>query len=92
MFLHEEFEIFNVSIEITTQSGTRTSTMSAPRMILEQQFLSLVQEAAGSPEPVKIEIKTNSPIFSSFDNSWHDRECGIEFVNHAYIRSYGETM
>lgn len=91
MTLHERFEVFDVDFEVTTSRGMRVSNMSAPRVILEQQFLSLVQEAYGMPEPVKVKMKRMIPIYSKFDNCWYDREYSIEYVNQAYTRSYGEA-
>lgn len=88
MFLHENFELFDVEIEIETLQGVRISRMSAPQMMIEQQFLSLVYEAAGIPEPVKVKMKRMIPIYSQFDNCWYDRECSVEFTNNAYIRSH----
>lgn len=91
MSLCEQFELFDVEIEITTLRGARVSQISAPRMILEQQFLSLVQEAASIPEPAKVKMKRMIHIYSQFDNCWYDRECSIEFTNYAYTRSHGEA-
>lgn len=91
MPLHDRFEIFDVDFEITTQNGIRVSSVTAPRMMLEQQFLSLVREAATILEPVKVKMKRTIPIYSQFDNCWYDRECSVEFTNYAYTRSHGEA-
>lgn len=91
MFLNDQLEMFDVDFEITTPQGTRVSRTSAPRIILERQFMSLVYEASSIQEPAKVKMKRTVPIYSQFDNCWYNREHSIEFANYAYSRSYGEA-
>lgn len=91
MFLHGQLEFFDVDIEVTTPDGTSVSSISAPKMMVEREFLSLVLKASRVSDPVKIKIKRMIPVHSQLDNCMYDRECSIEFMNHAYTRSYGEA-
>lgn len=91
MRLHnDEFEVFECIFEIVTPYNTRRQMLEAPRIMLERQFLSLVNQASTTQNPVKVAMRRVIPIYSPFDNQWFDREASIEFKNNAYINKYGD--
>jgi len=89
MPLHEKLEVFYCIFEVTTPYVTQRQEMEAPRIMLEQRFIALVEQAAASNEPIKVAIRRPTPIWSQFDQQWFDREASIEFKNNAYVAKYG---
>ena len=85
----DQLEVFQCIFEVSTPYTTQIQQMEAPRFMLEQQFLALAEQAAGSNDPVKVTIRRPIPIWSQFDQRWLDREASIEFKNNAYVAKYG---
>lgn len=91
MPLHEKLEVFYCIFEVTTPYVTQRQEMEAPRIMLEQRFIALVEQAAASNEPIKVAIRRPIPIWSQFDQRWLNREASIVFKNNAYVAKYGEN-
>lgn len=90
MTIQDRFETFTCVLEITTTQDTTRRVLNVPRIMIEQQFINLIYEAAQSENPVKVKLSRVIPIYSQFDQKWLDRECSIAFGNQAYVRVYGE--
>ena len=90
MSIQDQFEVFTCVLEVITAQGTSRQTIDAPRIMIEQRFVSLIYEAAQSRNPVKVKLSRTIPIYSQFDKKWLDRECSIAFGNQAFVRVYGE--
>lgn len=90
MTIQDKFEVFTCVLEIITAQGTTRQVIDTPRIMIEQQFVSLIYEAAQHTEPVKVKLSRVIPIYSQFDQKWLDRECSIAFGNQAFVRVYGE--
>lgn len=58
--------------------------MKAPRIMIEQQFKSLMQQAANDTSPIKVRISRKVPIWNQFEDKWIEREFDIVFTNIAY--------
>ena len=87
-----EMEMFVCSIEIENGQRKTTQTINAPRFVLQQQFVSLVQEASQLTTPVRIKMSRKVPIYDNFDNKWIEREASIVFENKSYeAKSGGNT-
>ncbi len=61
--------------------------MQAPRVLIEQKFLSLVQQAANNPNPISVKLMRKVPIYDNFDDKWIERENSVLFMNHAYKKN-----
>lgn len=90
MHLNDRFETFEVSIETTVGERTVKHRMEAPRIMIEQQFLGLMQDAANHPEPVRIHMTRSIPRFDRFQQKWVNSENSVTFINNAYISLHGE--
>lgn len=90
MQLNDHFEIFEVNIEITVGDRVSHRRMEAPRVMIEQQFLGLMQDAANHPEPVRIHMTRRVPLFNPLEQKWEDHEHSITYANNAYISHNGE--
>lgn len=83
-------ETFTCKFEITQDTETQTSTIQAPQIMLMQQFMSLMNQAANSTNPIKIKMSRDVPIYDNFDKTWISRETSIGFSNNAYLKKYPE--
>jgi hypothetical protein len=84
-------DLYDVIFEITEGNNIRKQQMQAPRIIIEQQFLQFMQQAANVQIPVKIKLSRTEQIYNNFDQKFIDQENSITFMNNAYTAQRGET-
>ena len=84
------FELFNVKFEITEGENIRTQQMQAPQMLIEQQFLQLIQQATKIQIPIKVKLSRTEQVYDNFDQKFVDRENSITFMNNTYIQLKGQ--
>lgn len=85
--INEQFKVFDCLLEIEMEGRVQTQRLKAPRVMIEQQFESLVQQAANSTSPIKIRMSRKVPIWSQLEDKWIERENSIIFTNIAYGNS-----
>lgn len=92
MFNHFQMfdDLYDVIFEITEGDNIRKQQMQAPRIIIEQQFLQLMQQAANVQILVKIKLSQTEQIYDNFDQKFVDRENNITFMNNAYLATRKE--
>lgn len=88
--MFQPFELFDVDFEITEGDNVRNQHLQAPRMLIEQQFLQLMQQAANLQIPVKIKMSRTEQIYDVFDRKFVDRENSVAFMNNAYLATRKE--
>ena len=93
MFNHFQMfdDLYDVIFEITEGDSVRKQQMQAPQIIIEQQFLQLMQQAANVQIPVKIKLSRTEQIYDNFDQKFIEQENSITFMNNAYTAQRGET-
>jgi hypothetical protein len=84
-------DLYDVIFEITEGDNVRKQQMQAPRIIIEQQFLQLMQQAANVQIPVKIKLSRAEQIYDNFDQKFIEQENSITFMNNVYTAQRGET-
>lgn len=90
--IREQMEVFECTFDIEVENRIQHQIVQAPRAALEQQFLSLVQQAAQSSKQVKVKMSRKVPIYDSFDKKWIERENSVTIANNAYIKVKGEYL
>ena len=68
-------------LEINIVYKKQQRMLEAPKIIIEQEFMSLVKEANSNDSPIMIRVSCKVPIWSQFQNKWIERENSIEFRN-----------
>lgn len=86
----EQFEQYSCRIEIEMDGCVQQQAMEAPRVFLEQQFLSLVQQAASVARPVRVKMIRTERIWSQYDQRYIPQEYALEFTNNAYEHLHEE--
>jgi hypothetical protein len=92
LFRHikEQFETFDCLLEVEMNGNIQRQKIEAPRMVIEQQFESLVKRAVNNSAPIRIRLSRNIPIYSQLENKWIQRENEIVFTNIAWTNQKGE--
>ena len=84
MFRFDRASPYSVMFEITVDDKLEAYIREAPRIALEHEFMSLVNQAARYPKPVKVRMSRKVPIYDPFDKTTIEREHSIEFTNKAW--------
>lgn len=82
---NEQFEIKECSFDIESNGRTDHQVMQTPKMVIIQQFLSLIQQAINTDIPVKITMTTMVPVWSDKIVGYRDMKSTLEFKNNAYL-------
>ena len=82
--MNEQMEVFDCIFEIEQNGNVQRQRMEAPRIMLEQQFIQLVQQAANNTSPIRIKMCRNVPVWNQFENKWKSIENSVTFANIAY--------
>lgn len=84
MFTFVKPQEFLCEFKIAVGDEVRVHTIEAPRIVLEQEFLGLVEQAANHPYPVKVRMSRKVPVYDPFDKTTVERENEIVFKNKAW--------
>lgn len=87
----QQFETYRCEIEIEADGQFQYQTIEAPRMFLQHQFLSLVQQAAQSYQPVRITMRRTESVWDQYSHRQIQQEYTMEFSNNAYERMQKES-
>jgi len=90
--IEEKMEIFICQFEIEVDGAIQHRRMKAPRLFLEQEYISLVYGAAQDSRPVRVKISRTEPIWNQYDQEWAEREYSIDFANNAYVALHKEQF
>lgn len=81
------FDTFEVTLEIENQGNVETYVNDAPQMIIQSQFIGLVQQAAQVDVPYRIKLSRIVQIYDEFNHTTKDIEHYLEFKNNAYLNN-----
>lgn len=78
-------DVYVCSFEINVNGVVQKQTMQAPRMMLEQQFMSLMEQAYQDARPIMVKMSRPNDIWDPFDKKMIRRENSIIVKNSAYV-------
>lgn len=81
----EQLEIKECSFDIESNGHTDHQVMQAPKMVIIQQFLSLIQQAISTDSLVRITMATMVPVWSDKIAGYRNMRSTLEFKNNAYL-------
>lgn len=90
--MQDELELFVCTFEITVEDTVHHQTMKAPRIIFEEQFKALAQDAAYSDKPMKVKLMRPVLIYDNFEHQWIEREHSVTFFNNAYTAAHPDEF
>lgn len=88
--LNEKMQVYTCIFDIEVDGQAQRESLQAPRIMLEQHFMGIVQQAMNLDKPAKIKMSLNVPIYNNFTNSWIEREHSCTFTNNAYLNKEKE--
>jgi len=74
-------DVFECWLEIEQDGRMSRQRMVAPRFVIEQQFMALVQQAASVASPVRIKMLRWDTVWDEFEQRQKQIENSIEFTN-----------
>lgn len=83
----EQLEVYEVEIDIEVDGQLQNQTISAPKMIIIQQFLSLIQQAINTNQRVYVKMTTYIPVYSEKARKERSLPSTIEFKNNQYLNN-----
>lgn len=81
----EQLEMCDVEIDIEIDGQLQHQTISAPKMIIIQQFLSLIQQAINTNQRVYVRMTTYVPVYSEKSGKERNLPSTLEFKNNPYL-------
>ena len=81
----EQFETFDCTFDIYIDDNMQTQRIQAPRVMIQQQFLQLAQNAVNDNRAVKIVMRRDVPCYDKWSGKLIVQEHSIEFRNNAYV-------
>lgn len=84
--IFQEFESFTCDLVIENpDKKIQEQTITAPKIILEQQFLEIAKRIASAKNPLKVTLKRKVQIWDQFDQKHIEREYSVSFLNNEFV-------
>lgn len=83
--IHSQLNVYSCKFEITINNQVQQQMIEAPRIMIERQFVSYVEQAVQSGYPIKVRLSRDVPIYDDFEGKWITVENEIVFKNNAYL-------
>lgn len=84
-----QFEIFECTIEIDVAGNIHRNTVQAPRILIQQDFLRLVQQAVNDNKHVKVKLSRMVECENDWTGEVKLREASVAFMNRSYVDNVG---
>lgn len=63
-------DLFDVLFEMTQNGKVSRQRMQAPRFVIEQEFISLVQYAASQKDRTTVKMSREERVYDNYTNQW----------------------
>ena len=84
--LNEAFGgVYDCVIEVEITGQIQTQMIQAPRMMIQQQFLQLVQQAVNDSRSVRVKLSRQVECENEWTGEVKMREASVEFMNKRYV-------
>lgn len=83
----EQFDMYNVVIEIQVDGQTQVQNIGAPKIVIIQQFLDLIQQAINSNQRVMIRMTNYVSVYSDKTGEERNMPSTLEFKNNPYLNN-----
>lgn len=83
----EQLEMYDVIIEIEVDRNIQSQNITAPQMIIVQEFLSLVQQAINTNQRVHIKMTHYVPVYNDETGETKSMPSTLEFKNNACLNN-----
>lgn len=90
IFNFDNFNIVDIvcaSFEIESNGSITMHNMEAPQIVIQNQFINLVQQAANLSQPCRIKLSRIVSIQDTINHTTKNIEHFLEFKNNAYLNN-----
>ena len=96
MFINFGFEDFDeqeiYTIEIKMGNQMQRQRLQGDSQMVMLQFMQLLEQTAGSNQPVRLKISKEEKIWSQFRQEFKNIENYIQFANKKYMENFPEEF
>lgn len=85
--MYGRLESFLVDYTIEIGESIKKQTVETPRIMLEQQFVTHVQQAYNNPSPIRVTMSRTDRIWNKFENKLMDVNYQLVYFNKAWENS-----
>ena len=89
---HEQSKVFTCDLYIEVDDRGERRQIKAPRFVIEDEFLQLVEQASHIDNDVRIRLTRQVPIFDEFQDRWVNKQHEIVFANNAWVKNRGDKL
>ena len=84
--MFEDLEPFSVTITVETQNSiVNQASITAPAIMLKDQFMDLVNQVSQKRSPYKVEMSRIVNVWNPFDQGFIKKTLFVRFMNNAYL-------
>ena len=90
--MFQDFVIYDIELRVSDNGNISRHKLQLPRMIIEQQFLGLADQAARIQRPVKVELIRTEPYYDQYEQKYIPQEYKVIFANNTYVSNHSEEF
>ena len=90
--MFQDFAIYDIELRVSDNGNISRQKLQLPRIMIEQQFLGLVNQAARIQRPVKIELIRTEPYYDQYEQKYIPQEYKVIFANNSYVSNHSEEF
>ena len=90
--MFQEFQMYEVTLEVNDNGRIKLQRIQMPRVMIEHQFLGLIEQASQVNRPIKIKMSRTEPYFDPYEQRNIPQESTLIFANNSYVSNHGEEF
>lgn len=89
-------KIYDVLLQVHTPTDPmrtyQQQTLSAPRFVIEQQFITLMKQVMHASVPAKLTMRRTEKEWNQYEGKMIDMEYSVVYANQMYLSSYPDEF
>ena len=90
--MFQDFVVYDIELRVNDNGNISRQKLQLPRIMIEQQFLGLVNQAARIQRPVKIELIRTEPYYDQYEQKYIPQEYKVIFANNSYVSNHSDEF
>jgi len=90
--MFQEFQVYEVTLEVNDNGRIQLQRIQAPRVMIEHQFLGLMEQASKVNRPIRIKMSRTEPYFDQYEQKNIPQESNLIFANNSYVSIHSEEF
>lgn len=90
--MFQEFQVYEATLEVNDNGRIQLQRIQAPRVMIEHQFLGLMEQASKVNRPIRIKMSRTEPYFDQYEQRNIPQESNLIFANNSYVSTHSEEF